>query len=570
MPGTQSTSEVIEARTRSTVVGRELELAAVDWLLEPGRGQAALVLSGEPGIGKTTIVRAALERAASASLQVFVARPTAGEMDLPYASLGDLLAGVRNEALGALAAPQRDAIGSALGRQESEDSVGKHALSRGVFELLRVQGAAGDLLLVIDDVQWLDRPTEAALSFALRRLDSVPVRVLLARRGETASVAELPLGLAEWPSARQVEIGPLSATDLGALIREGLDEQWSRPRLEWLSEISGGNPMFALELARRGLHGHELPALQSLPAALRDRLGQLDPAAQEILTGMAACLRPTPDILFASGFDATALKAALSAGIVELAEGRLSFTHPLLGAAAYELTLPDERRAVHLRLAAAASDPVEQGHHVSRSAIAPDDDAAATLERAAGQAANLGDHGGAAAFLLRAAELAADPESEVANGRRLRAASELYLAGDIEAAVDVCRNLRSRLPPGPLRAQVRKLQSYCLTGSAMSYGEAIHELRAGLDEALGDDELMAELHIDIAEIACGMCLLGEAVSHARQAIELAEAIGAVDASTAALCGLGFAESMLGFGVSSAARDAFARWDGTIAGAASPA
>src|SRR6478609_880101 len=136
------------------IVGRDREVSELRSFLggRPDR-PSALLLDGEAGIGKTTVVRAAVEWATSADLSVFEARPAAGEAELPYVGLGDLLATVDDDALQALAAPQRSALAAAVGREGSSGAVDEHALSRGLLELLRLEAAAGDLLVVVDDVQ---------------------------------------------------------------------------------------------------------------------------------------------------------------------------------------------------------------------------------------------------------------------------------------------------------------------------------------------------------------------------------------------------------------------------------
>jgi hypothetical protein len=150
---------------RGGIVGRETELTAVASFLDATAPRpAALVIEGEPGIGKTTIVRAALEQASAAGIRVLVARPAAGEVELPYIGLGDLLGFVDSAALMSLASRQRAAIEAALAREGSSEVVDASALSRGVLELLRLEGTNVDLLLAIDDVQWLDRPSLAALT----------------------------------------------------------------------------------------------------------------------------------------------------------------------------------------------------------------------------------------------------------------------------------------------------------------------------------------------------------------------------------------------------------------------
>jgi predicted ATPase len=260
----------LRAPRGNVVIGREDELAAVgaflaDRVLKP----AALVLTGVPGIGKTTIVRTALGRAEAAGLRVFFAQPAEG--------------------LRAVAC---------------------------LLELLRLETAAGDLLVVTDDVQWLDRQTASALTFALRRLGPSPARAIVATRTDNASSAEWPLGLGSW-DARRLEIGPLSTTELGGMLRQRLGKALPRPRVEALRRESGGNPMFALELAKAGSKGTRRTS--TLTRAIEERVRRVDPPARTALSFAAAALRP----------------------------------HPLLASTAYELLLPAERREIHARLAAA-------------------------------------------------------------------------------------------------------------------------------------------------------------------------------------------------------------------------
>jgi tetratricopeptide (TPR) repeat protein len=553
---------------RDGIVGRETELAAVASFLDGVVARpAALVIDGEPGIGKTTIVRGALEQASSAGLRVLAARPAAGEAELPYVVLGDLLGSVDAAALMSLASRQRAAIEAALAREGSSSTVDASALSRGVLELLRLKGTNGDLLLAIDDVQWLDRSSLAALTFALRRLGGVPLRLLIAARTTDGVSAELPFGLADWESVSRVAVGPLSATALGAVLRERLGKALPRPRLNALRHASGGNPMFALELARHTQDGNFQGPAPTLSLALEERLRSLPADTRAVLSVAAAALRPSADLLLHAGVERAALRSALDTGVLTLEGERLSFAHPLLASSAYHLVLPDERREIHARLAAASSDPVERGHHVSRSVVDPDEAAAAELDRAAEVAASLGDHAGAAGFLLRAAELSTDPDGDVATRRATNAATEHVLAGDVGAGAALCRSLIERLPRGVARARARNTLVYCTVGAGLSYVDCISELGLALQDAQSDEAMLAELHLALVEVFLGMCALDEAVSHAHLAIELAERDDAT--SVIALALLGFAESMLGRGVTDAARQALERWDGTVGWSGSP-
>jgi DNA-binding NarL/FixJ family response regulator len=546
------------------VVGHADELATVEaFLAARGETARALVVEGEAGIGKTTLVEATVARAASSGARVLRARPAEGELELPYAALTDLLEGVGPGALAALAPAQRAAVETALGRSRPLTPMDGHALARGVLELLRIEGRAGDLVIVIDDAQWLDRPTTAAVTFALRRLGGTPLGVVVAVRAERDAHGEPPLGLATWGGdTRRLVVRGMPATELGALLSDRLGTRLPRPRLEEIARVSGGNPMFALELARQALAGGTRTApLATLPEALAARLRELDPAARGAVSFAAAALRPSPELLLRAGVTPEGLRAAVDTGIVRAQDDELVFAHPLLASAAYELLLPDELRDVHRRLASAASTAVERGHHLGLSVGGPDADVVATLEEAAREAASLGDHAGAAASLVRAAELAPDGDRD--GERRVRAAEALELAGDPAGAAALAETLIAELPPGVPRAEARTILVSSSLGTSMSYTQGASALELALADAAGDDAVQGRLHLELATIASGMGRLADAVAHARAAVAHAERAGTTPVAVAALGEVGFAECMLGLGVTASAIRAYERWDGTI-------
>ena len=551
------------------MIGRESEAAAVAAFLgaAPPLGPRALVVEGAPGIGKTTIVRDALLRASATGVRALVAWPAAGEQELPFSALGDLLGSLPDDAFASLPRPQQSALAAALGRGESGGAVDEHLIARGVLGLLQRESAGGDLVLVVDDAQWLDRPSAATLAFALRRVDSAPIRVLAAMRAEQGVPADLPLGLAGWSDFRRVSVGPLSTTEIGALLREQLELHLPRPRVEAIAEASGGNPLLALELARLGDGDHENLAT-TLSAALEVRLAALDEDTRTVLGFAAAALRPSPELLLRAGVGRRRLEASLATSLLEAEGERLWFAHPALRTAAYARLEPGARRQIHASLAAASLDAVERGHHVARSLLGRDDEAAQLLDDAADEAARLGDHAGAAAFLLKAAESTAEPQGQAAHERELRAADELELAGDVRGAAALAQELLARLPQGVARARARRTFVWASIGDALSYGDALIELAVAVEDAAGDECVQAGLRLAMGEICCGLCRLDEAVEHTRAAIELAERSGDVATATTGLAQLGFAESMLGLGVAESSWQALARWDGSL-GASSP-
>src|SRR5262245_3400179 len=209
----------------NTTVGREREIEAVERFLAGSRdGFRALLLEGEAGIGKTTIFREALYRADAGGLCVLACRPGAPEATFSFAALADLLHAVAGEPRSTLPGPQRRALEVALLQSDpGERPVDRRAVAAGVRSLLSRLAAERPLLLAIDDVQWLDTASAAALEFAIRRLGPERIGVLATRRlGEPARLDLAALAPREAFSSERV--GPLSLGALQALLRQRFGE----------------------------------------------------------------------------------------------------------------------------------------------------------------------------------------------------------------------------------------------------------------------------------------------------------------------------------------------------------
>lgn len=543
-------------------VGRELEQAAIRRLLESTQpGAAGLILRGDPGIGKTTLWRDGVAAAHGLGFLVLACRLTESEATLPFAGLSDLLEPVLDTVLPRLPEPQRRALDVALLRAAPTDPpIEQRTVAAATLGAIRMLGTDNALLIAIDDIQWLDQPTVAALAFAVRRLEDHPIRLLVASRTPQDGLPDLPIGLGAWRSRPdELEVTAMPTTDIGSVLMHHLAVTIPRPWLETLAQLSEGNPMFALELARAGPGPRPLP--ESLRDALSVRLRELDPVIQEALRTAAAMLHPTEELMLGAGVDRRTMASAIDAGVLVLVDGHIDFPHPLLASTVYEDLGSDDRRDLHRRLAASTRDALERGHHLSRSVNEPDEHVARSLDEAADEAVRLGDHAVAATFLLQASAL--DPERERANDRQVRAASELELAGDMGAATTLATKLVRRLGPGILRARARRILVSCSVGSDLSYEDALTELALALDDADDDDLLGAEIHLLMGEIASGMCVLDGSLDHLRTAISLAERAGATDLRVAALSECGFTECMLGLGISDHAEQAFESWDGSI-------
>jgi DNA-binding CsgD family transcriptional regulator len=437
-------------------VGREEELQALRDALTTAPGPIGILLEGEAGIGKTAVWLAGVAEAEARGLRVLTARPVEAETGLAYAALGDLLAPLVDEAGDGLSDPQRHAMDVALLRAEPEAGPGDaRAVGAATLTVLRSAASRATVVLAVDDVQWLDPASRAALAFALRRLAGEPVVLLATARG--APEAERPeLGLTE---DRYVRIGvrPLPTDALQRMLQRRLGESISWPALARLAETSGGNPYYALELARAALRhaGGETPTAElSLPsgvhAVLRERLTALPAQTTDALGTLAAMGRATVATA-ATAVDPGALDAAFRADVVREDGDTIRFDHPLLADAAYRMLPPSRRRAVHERLAGLAHDAEERARHLAAASEGSDARVAAEIEAGAAAAAARGAPAAAAELLETSARL--EPDPDLAARRRIDAVRHHMAAGDGRRATALASALVEELPAGPLRSR---------------------------------------------------------------------------------------------------------------------
>ena len=343
--------------TARHLVGREEELGTVLRLLDALEGlPAAVVLHGEAGIGKTTVWLAGVDAAAERGYRVLASRPSEAETGFSFSGLTDLLGRAVGDALPELPPVQRRALETALLLGESEVPTDERAVAVAFLAVVRLLARSGPVCLAIDDLQWLDPASLAALRYALGRLDTEPVAALLAARGD---VPPWLRRVGEEGRLQPVAVDGLSVGATYELLRAHLDVTFPRPTLLKIWETSGGNPFFALELSRalqrRGgslTPGEDLPIPADLDELLRARLETLSGAALEVAQAVAALADPTVAHLEAvrGRSAAAALAETLRARILERDGERLRFTHPLLGSAVVAHQLPSHRRALHARL----------------------------------------------------------------------------------------------------------------------------------------------------------------------------------------------------------------------------
>ncbi|MFO7572882.1 MAG: LuxR C-terminal-related transcriptional regulator [Gaiellaceae bacterium] len=419
------------------LIGRKSERATLQALMDgvvSGRG-GALLVTGEPGIGKTMLLDDAVERA-GAALTVLRASGRESDADLPFAVLADLLRPAAG-GVDALPGPQAKTLRRALalegGRVADDFSVGVATL--GVLAALAMQGP---VLAIVDDLQWVDEPSCAATLFVARRISRFHIGLVLAARED---------GLRE-TEARDVprlELAGLRAREASQLLtgsaRVPLDPTVRRRLLE----ISAGNPLALVELPSalsesqlRGIDelGEPIPVNGGIERTFRARIARLpERTRRALLLAAAAGSDPGTSYLAAlrkAQLDVEDLGAAELDGLVTVEDGCVAFRHPLVSSVVYQGESDTSRRDAHALLAEVDPDADRRAWHRAAASPAPDESVAAELDAAAGRALARGAPGSAVRACAAAARFSTSDE---ARGRRLaRAARAAHRAGDVGSA----------------------------------------------------------------------------------------------------------------------------------------
>ena len=541
------------------LVGRESEIAlAHDFLEAVPEGPIALLIEGEIGIGKTMLWREGIAEAGERGLQVLTSRPVEAEIALPFSVLGDLLGDVPDAALGRLPDPQREALEVALLRAGAKPGgLQRRAVALGVLGAIRVLAEDMPLVLAIDDVQWLDPPSADALAFAARRLRDEPIGFLLARRAEASEKSRVELETAlDADRLTRLVVGPLDIRSLDRLLRAQLGRQFLRPALVELQRVSGGNPFFALELGRALLTGDVSPAPgESLPVPatlnelVQKRLAGIPTEAKEAALAASALSRPTVELLAASaggGGGAAALEKAVAAGVLEIADGRVRFSHPLLASVVYAQTPPARRRELHARLADIVDDPDEQALHLALAASGPDAQVAATVEDAARRARARGAPQ-AAAELWGRARMLTPPDDADAWRRAIEAADCHLEAGDTDRAGLLLEEVVARIPAGRDRA-VALTRLAWITSLRQGFHVSTDLFRDALAEIGDDPAARIEIERGLAWSIHETGDVAAAELHARAALELAERLEEPGVLASALADMAFFQTIRGRGI----------------------
>lgn len=456
------------ARTQE-LVGRARELALIDELLDQARaGEGRTVLfAGEPGLGKTSLLEAARRRASD--FTVLSCCGMEWEAQLPWAALHELLRPLEAQ-LEALPAPQRHQLGVAFGREEGEATPGLH-LFAAVLGLVLDAARDAPVLLILDDLQWVDAVSLRAFAFLARRIQHDAVAVLGATRPVDAPFVGLP---------DPVAVSPLDRAAVGALAEQRVGQALPDATLDELAVASAGNPLAVVESAahagdRLWLRGsglqEPLPVGALIERGFSDRIHGLSAAAMSAAELVAVTVADHDGLIRAAvgarGLDGAALTEAQDHRVLALDQGRWRFTHPLLRSIVDRRTAAPDRRRAHAAIAEVTRDPQLAAWHAAAAAEAPD---AGLADALIGAAERLEARGGALAAAVafeRAAELTPDPE--VAAGRFIEAARAARSAGLpvervlalSERALDLATEERTRV-----RAEHQSLFAQAMTADS--------------------------------------------------------------------------------------------------------
>jgi len=458
------------------VVGRDDELARLAAFLDRARlAPAAMRIEGPAGAGKSTLWRAAVDLAVRDGRLLLASRPAGAEVRLAYSAITDLLEPHVDLVLPGLPVPQRRGLERALLIGGEDDAApDPRAIAAGFLGAVRELARRGPIVVAVDDAQWLDEASAAVIEYTVRRIRDEPVAVLLAwrrasppppgglaRRGLAIEIRDAP------PEVLQVE--PLSLGATQRLLRMHTGVQLGRRMLERIHATSGGNPFYALELARAVAPGGAVAgdaadaALEPIPlgATLGDllaaRLAAFDEPTRLALFVAAAAPGSSVEFIgrVVDAAPEPALRPAVAGAVISVAGDAVEFVHPLLAAASYAAVTPDDRRRWHARIAAMSTDSESIARHVALARPGPDPEVAALLAGAARSARRRGAPTDAADLFEQAISRLTPSAGPAARSERValiaEAAPLLRVTGRTELAAPLVEWAIDAMPAGPDR-----------------------------------------------------------------------------------------------------------------------
>jgi DNA-binding CsgD family transcriptional regulator len=477
-------------------------------------GGGAVLVEGAPGIGKSALLADAAARASDLGYTVV---RVLGEQDtraVPYAGLQQLV-----HSLGAapqvLAKPQRSALATALGRgQAAVPDVFLVGLA--TLNLVVESAARAPVLLIIDDVQWLDDPTISILAFVARRIRTEPILLIgAAREGYQSRLYTEELTTLTLP--------PLSQADAESLLDAVAPGLPAGGRRSVLAEAAG-NPLGLTELSRaaRLAPASQLPLTERLERAFTDRMAALAGPTQVLLRMAAVDDRPALGEIIAAAsiwsgtqFEPVDIDPAISAMLVDVVGAEVRFRHPLMRSAVHQSMTPTDRRAAHAALAQVlpAGQEDRRIRHRAAATALPDEKVAAELAGAADRAARRGGAAAAVDALTRAAALSEDPQARTE--RLLRAADFAVELGQRDTVAGLLEKAAGNSLSAQQQAKVAWLQGSFDEGLGQPSSNAT-KLTALAEEVAADGDVT--LAARILWSAAQLCFWSEPGPQVRQRV----------------------------------------------------
>jgi DNA-binding CsgD family transcriptional regulator len=491
------------------LVGRGEECLRIERLLDGARSGhgGALVFSGEPGIGKTSLLDHAA--ASAGDMRIVRARGIETETSVPFVGLVDLLTPLSGFVAN-LPGRQAEALRSALAIGPTQP-VDRLAVLVGAFNLLCAAAEEQPVLALVDDAHWLDAASAEAVGFAARRIAADRIALVIGTRAR---------GQTELPS---ISLRPLTADQARELLEQrGL----AADSLTGAVQNAAGNPLALLELAADD--GRFEPGHSSFEEAYARVVEALPDACREAMLLLATCRSDrTPVIrraLAAAGLTDAAYAPAERDGLVQIEPGRIGFRHPLIRSAVYASATGPDRRRAHATLAAACVEPElewERVAHLAAAATEPDEDLAASVERLASDVRLRGGAIATVEWYQRAAALSVEQGARV---RRLLAAADAAQAGGRrETAESILAEVEGERPSAADVARVELLRGRIEARSSSTRAAGARLLRAARRLEDADAHAAAMLYIESVDPSIRAGRPQEALEASARALELAEA-----------------------------------------------